>query len=169
MENTQSWLELAEKERADDEARRWAQNDVCAAECAKYVNDRLQELGITPLTPACTDGRGKLIPAQLTDPAPKRKLYGVWASFDEEGGPEGSVTLLATAQPGYDSEHGLYPTGHMLLDVDAAEARRLIVLTRREGGKRPPSAPDPLSGDFAALVDVLDDIRIELANIARAM
>jgi len=160
---TQSWLELAEQEHAEAEARRWADNDVWASGIAKDINVRLEELGITPLTKACTDGRGKLIPAQLTDPDPKQKFYGVYASYDEECE---SVTLLATVQPGYDSAHGLGETGHMLRNVDAAEARRLIVNTRRQGPKPKPRAPEPLSA-ADLIVATLDDIRAALDNIAR--
>lgn len=162
MTTTQSWLELAEKERAEKDAQR----DRLAAELAKEINTCLAELGITPLTPARTDGEGNLIPAQLTEANQEKQHYIVYADYDED---EGEVSLLVGdyRAKGFREFLEPRPTGYTLSGRDAAGARSVILYVREKGPL--PPRPEQPSADTHAIVAVLRDIHAALDNIARAV
>jgi hypothetical protein len=156
---TQSWLELAEEERGVREM----EADLLADSLADEVNTLLATLGITPLTPATTDGKGNVVAAQLTEASLEKKYYSVHADFDED---EGKVDLFVGdfQLPSFRQFRGLRPTGFALTGRDAASARD-VILKVRENGPLPQAGP--LSSDMGALVEVLQDIHEALQDIYR--
>ena len=161
MKISDNWLALAEQERAQEEAA----CNATAADLAFDLNKRLTELGITPITPATTDGHGNLFAAQLTAADEEERFYSVHAYWDET---EHSVPLLVGdyRRVGYRDFTDLKRTGYEISSRDnAAAARRCVVRARREGPNEP-SVPEQPSTDARALADSMDKLRVVLDNLA---
>ncbi|MEE1838181.1 hypothetical protein [Streptomyces sp. SP17KL33] len=147
------WLTQAEAAFATEEAEHARMEDAFAAELAKDVNAKLAGLGITPVTPACTNGMGRLIPAQLVPADNAQRFYSVWASFDED---EGTITLLVGD---YRSEGAEGRFEGLRLGVDQLTDVRQVLHARRRGPKPVASKPARPSADALAIVRALDELR----------
>lgn len=165
-----SWLEKAEAEAAaESEAEFRAERDQYATELANAVNEKLTELGITPLTPASSDTCGNLIPAQVTPEDPHAPFYGVWATFNDD---EGHVELHV---------RDYRPEGQRIFDGLQLSAKKFISVqqvlrARREGPQqngteRPAiSSERPvISPEARAIVQAMNGIRTELRDLRSAV
>jgi hypothetical protein len=155
-----AWLDTAEAELAAEQAVSGREDEVFATALAKDVNEALAKLGITPVTPARSDGQGRLVPALLVPADPGQRFYGVYASFDEESG---DIELLVEdylAEP-HRNIYGLH------LSVERLTGVRDVMRARRSGPKPAPVKPPQLSPDTRAIVAALDEVRAALDSIAR--
>jgi hypothetical protein len=161
------WLVQAEREYTAFHAEQEAAAEEFAASLADEVNAKLLKLGITPATPAGTDGHGNLLPAQLVPASPERHLYGVYASYDED---EGRVYLLVgDYRPQPNGFYGLHASHYDLGDADAERARYLVACVRREGRRPESRKPAQPSADARAIVQALTAVEEALAGLARAV
>jgi hypothetical protein len=157
-----AWLERAEAELAVERAESDRLNEKFAVEVAQIINARLAELGITPVTPARSNGHGRLVPALLVPANANDQFHSVHASFDEEAGESGVVTLLTGdyrrgRTSGY---NGLQLAVEHLVDVRN-------VLDARRHGPKPKTAPRPQpSADAQAIVGALDALRAAVDEVA---
>ncbi|MDX3672739.1 hypothetical protein [Streptomyces europaeiscabiei] len=160
---TLDWLAQAEAAFAAEQAEHTRIEDAYAAETARDVNAKLATLGITPITPAGTDGRGRLIPAQLAPADNAERFYSVWASFDED---EGTVTLLVGD---YRSEGAEGRFEGLRLSVDRFTEVRQVLYARRRGPKPVPGKPARRSADVQAIVRGLDELRSAVDALANTV
>jgi hypothetical protein len=142
--NGTDWLAQAEAEYAAEESKAEAACVRAVEGMAVELNERLTELGITPLTRAIADG-DTIAPALLAPEDPARQFYGVYATFDEE---VGRPVLLVSD---YDGKNGfrLRPASIKL------EGTRSVVLARRYGPASVPKPKPQLSADAQAIVQAL--------------
>lgn len=162
-----SWLEQAEAEYAAAEAERTDAREESAQYLADEINDRLAELGITPVIPARTNGYGDLSPAVLVERVRGEMKHGVFVSWDEE---EHRAYLLADVYDSAGNFAGLRAAGHHLGDeVDAARARYLVALVRRQGPAPLPTPPARPSADAQAIVTALAGVEAALIGLAHAV
>jgi hypothetical protein len=150
--NGTDWLDQAEAEYAAEETKAEAAGVRAAEGMAEELNERLTELGITPLTRAMADG-DSIAPALLAPEDPARQFYGVYATFDEENGP---VLLVSD----YDGKNGfrLRPASIKL------EGPRSVVLARRYGPAPVPKPQPQLSADAHAIVQALSALAGAVEN-----
>ncbi|MFJ5645788.1 hypothetical protein [Streptomyces sp. NPDC093223] len=152
------WLAQAEAAYAAEETETEAEAACvrAAKSMADELNERLTQLGITPLTRAVADG-DSIAPALLAPEDPARQFYGVYATFDEEDGP---VLLVSD----YHGKNGfqLRPASIKL------DGPRSVVVARRYGpAPTPQPKPKPqLSADAQAIVEVLGDLANAVENAA---
>lgn len=156
------WLAQAEADLAAERAASDQADEEFALDLAKDINAHLAKVGITPITPAHTDGKGRLIPAFLAAPSTEYEHYGVHASFDED---TGRVYLLAE-----DYETGAHRTFYGLrISVDYLDTIQDVLRARRNGPKpMPAEAPKP-SVDTLMLAGVLGDVHAALETIAKRL
>lgn len=152
-----AWLDQAEAELAANEAEIAAANAGMAASMAQDVNERLEQLGITPTTPARVDG-DDIVPALIVDGDAKRKFHGVYCTFDEEDG----IVLLVSD---YDSNGymGLRRTyGHL-------DGIHSVLNARRHGpyDEPVPVPVRPLARDTRAIIEALDRLTAAVESVAR--
>jgi hypothetical protein len=155
------WLAQAEAELAAERAESDRMDEEFALELAKEVNKHLAKVGITPVTPASTDGSGRLIPALLAPADPEHEFHGVHASFDEE---TGRVYLLTE-----DHESPGYGYTGLQLSVEYLDTVRDVLRARRNGPKPTPAEAQQPSADTEALVTALDEVRAALVDIAKRL
>ncbi|WP_324787145.1 hypothetical protein [Streptomyces sp. H51] len=131
-ENTVSepkWLADAEAEFARREETRAAYEARIAAETADRINNKLDELGITPIRPAAIQNhRALIIPALLVEADPEEELYSVHADWDAT-----ARRVRLAAGHFWNDYAGLLPSRPLNSVED-------VVLARREG---PEQKPEP--------------------------
>lgn len=156
------WLAQAEAavdtERTDTERI----DEQIAVEYARIVNDRLAELGITPITPAGSSGSGNFTPAFLAPSNEGERHYAVYAGFDEE---EDAVTLLVQSyrRPGDREFVGFKLAVDKLTDV------RSVLYARRKGPKPTPKPRPTPSLDAQSITDALDRIKDAVESLAKSV
>lgn len=159
----EEWLVEAEEEYAKAEALSKASEEEYASKLAQAVNNRLDALGITPIEPARTDGRGRLFPAFLAPEDPERKLHSVHATYDED---RFEVCLLAGGLGLEEPE----PTGyHLHHEMKRSTALYDIAVVRRSGPMPPRMRPERPSVDAQAIVAALGDLKEAVDTLTRAV
>lgn len=156
------WLDQAEAKLAADRAEDALVDEAFAMDLARDVNAALAELGIVPVTPASTDGEGRLVPALLVGPDVEKRFYGVHAGYDEDEGVVGLLVSDYESGPAQQFE-GTKPStiSHLTAVVDVLRARR-------HGPARVPAPVPPLSREVQAIVNALDELRVAVESVARS-
>ncbi|MEU2426937.1 hypothetical protein ABZ619_38995 [Streptomyces sp. NPDC007851] len=154
------WLAQAEAEVDAERAESDRMDEELAVEFASIINRRLAQLGITPITPAGSDGQGHFAPAFLAASDEEERRYAVYAGFDEE---EGAVTLLVEdyRRQGQREFHGLKLAVEKLVDV------RNVLYARRNGPLPTPKPKPQPSRDAQAIVGALDQLTAAVDSLAR--
>jgi hypothetical protein len=156
---TVAWLDEAEAMLAAEEAAAVRGDEEFAAGCAEMINEHLERLGITPVTPAHSDGKGRVVPALLTPLDADRKFYGVHATFDEEEGVQLHVEdYRPTVQGGF---YGLHLAVEHLVGV------RNVVYARRHGPRPAPAVKPQPSLDAQHIAAALDRLTAAVDSVAR--
>lgn len=152
---TLAWLDQAEAEHAAEEAQINADSARIAASMANDVNERLDQLGITPTTPARADG-DNIVPALIVAADNEREFHGVHCTFDEEDG----IVLLVSDHDrnGYSGLRRTY--GHL-------DGIRSVLAARRNGPRKEPAPVPPLPRDTRAIIDALDRLTHAVESVAR--
>lgn len=156
------WLDQAEAAVDAERAESERIDEAIAVEYARIVNDRLTELGITPITPAGSSGSGNFLPAFLAPSDEGERHYAVHAGFDEE---ENAVTLLVESyrRPGDREFIGLKLAVDKLTDV------RSVLYARRKGPKPTPKPSPQPSLDARSIVDALDHLTDAVESLTRTV
>jgi hypothetical protein len=151
-----AWLDKAEAVYAAEEATHSAESAEWAADLAKDVNERLAELGITPVTPASVTG-DNVVPALLVPANSEGMLYGVHATFDEE---DGLVLLVSDHR----LEGGFEGLRRTYSDFNSV---RSVVNARRGSPVNEPAPKPRPSLDAQVIVDALDRLTNAVESVAR--
>lgn len=156
------WLAQAEAAVDAERAESDQVDEEIAAEFARIVNDRLAELGITPITPAGSSGSGHFLPAFLTPSDEGERHYAVYASFDEE---EGAVMLLVESyrRPGDREFIGRKPA------MDKLTSIRDVLYARSKGPKPTPKPRPTPSLDAQIITQALDHLTDAVESLIRTV
>jgi hypothetical protein len=156
------WLAQAEDAVDTERAETGRIAEDIAVEYARIVNDRLAELGITPITPAGSNGLGDFTPAFLAPSDEDERRYAVYAGFDEEAD---AVTLLVEGyqRPGDREFVGVKLAVDKLTDV------RNVLYARRTGPKQAPEPRPQPSLDALSIIAALDRLTGAVETLTRTM